>query len=133
MAGKKGKKKSRSAVTGQTPRRGKRRSIRYEAEEQWPQDKPPQRADDAPPGILLRKLTVEEALFRLRTQLLAYADKGQREVLVVHGKGLNSLQGRSVLGPEVRDWCDKNPSLVLSWRQAPAKWGGEGAIVVVLN
>jgi hypothetical protein len=133
MASGKGKKKNRSTGPGTGPRRGMRRSIRFEAEEQWPEDRPPKRADDAPPSILLRKLTVAEALERLRSQLQAYAERCQREVLVVPGKGLNSLQGRSVLGPEVRDWCDKNPSLVLSWREAPPKWGGTGAIVVVLN
>jgi len=38
-----------------------------------------------------------------------------------------------VLGPIVRDWCDEHPALVLSWREAPPKWGGAGAIVVTLQ
>ena len=117
---------------GDDPRRGKRRSIRYEAEEQWPEDRKPVR-DDAPPSVHLRKLTVDEALERLETQLRAYAGQGRREVLVIHGKGQGSTGGISVLGPEVRQWCDRHPALVSSWREAPPHWGGSGAIVVDLN
>jgi DNA-nicking Smr family endonuclease len=117
---------------GGSPRRGKRRSIRYEAEEQWPEEKKPVR-DDAPRSIHLRKLTVDEALRRLDTQLRGFAGQGRTEVLVIHGKGQGSISGISVLGPEVRDWCDRHPALVSSWREAPLRWGGSGAIVVVLN
>ena len=130
-----GRKKGKtSSSAGGGPRRGKRRSIRFEAEEQWPEDRPrkPVR-DDAPPAIHLRKLTLEEALMRLETQLRAFEGQGAREILVIHGKGQGSAGGISVLGPEVRDWCDKHPSLVSSWREAPPHWGGSGAIVVVLN
>ena len=130
MGRKKGKTKSQDAGGG--PRRGKRRSIRYEAEEQYPEDRKPVR-DDAPPSIHLRKLSVNEALDRLETQLRGYAGQGRREILVVHGKGQGSVGGISILGPEVRDWCDGNPALVSSWREAPPRWGGSGAIVVVLN
>ncbi len=113
-------------------RRGKRRSIRFEAEEQWPEDRKPVR-DDAPPTVHLRKLNVDEALRRLETQLRAYSAQRTREVLVVHGKGQGSVGGISILGPEVRDWCDRHPALVSSWREAPTRWGGSGAIVVVLE
>jgi DNA-nicking Smr family endonuclease len=78
-------------------------------------------------------LTVEEALARLETQLRGYVRQGVKEILVVHGKGQGSIGGVSILGPEVRDWCDRNPALVSSWREAPPHWGGAGAIVVVLN
>ena len=123
---------TRPQGAGDGPRRGKRRSIRYEAEEQWPEDRKPVQ-NDAPPSIHLRKLTVDEALERLETQLRAYAGQGRREVLVIHGKGQGSAGGISVLGPEVRQWCGKHPALVSSWREAPPHWGGHGAIVVVLN
>jgi DNA-nicking Smr family endonuclease len=134
MGRKKGKTKSPNPEAG--PRRGKRRSIRYEAEEQWPEDREEARKsarDDAPPSLHLRKLTVDEALRRLETMLEGYARQNQREVLVIHGKGQGSLGGISVLGPEVREWCDRHPALVSSWKEAPARWGGSGAIVVVLN
>ena len=130
MGRKKGKSKPDGAGGG--PRRGKRRSIRYEAEEMFPEDRKPVR-EDAPPSIHLRKLTVDEALERLETQLRGFAGQGRREVLVVHGKGQGSIGGISVLGPEVRNWCDRNPVLVSSWREAPPRWGGSGAIVVVLK
>jgi DNA-nicking Smr family endonuclease len=133
-----GRKKAKSgpSESGGSPRRGKRRSIRYEAEEQWPEDRPSVRKpvrDDAPPSIHLRKLTLDEALRRLESQLRGYAGKGLREVLVIHGKGQGSIGGVSVLGPEVRTWCDRNPALVSSWREAPTRWGGSGAIVVVIQ
>ncbi len=138
MGRKKGKTNPQNPAAG--PRRGKRRSIRYEAEEQWPEDRESAREaarksarDDAPPSIHLRKLTVDEAFRRLEVQLQGYARQNQREVLVIHGKGQGSLGGISVLGPEVRDWCDRHPALVSSWREAPPRWGGSGAIVVVLN
>ncbi|MEN8007589.1 MAG: Smr/MutS family protein [Candidatus Krumholzibacteriota bacterium] len=134
MGRKKGKSNPRTPTAG--PRRGKRRSIRYEAEEQWPEEREEARKkarEDAPPSVHLRKLTVDEALRRLETQLQGFAGQKQREVLVIHGKGQGSQGGISVLGPEVRDWCDRHPALVSSWREAPARWGGSGAIVVVLN
>ena len=127
------KKKRQPGPDGSQPRRGKRRSIRFEAEEEWPEDRRPARAADAPPEILLRKLTVNEALARLDFQLRAFAAKNQLRVLVVHGKGTGSLGGVSVLSPEVRNWCDAHPSLVVSWSEAPPKWGGAGAIVVNLR
>lgn len=130
MGRKKGKAKPQNSGGG--PRRGKRRSIRYEAEEQYPENRKPVR-EDSPPTIHLRKLTVDEALGRLEAQLRGYAGQGRREILVVHGKGQGSAGGISILGPEVRSWCDRNPALVSSWREAPPRWGGSGAIVVVLN
>jgi DNA-nicking Smr family endonuclease len=130
MGRKKGKSKTQGDGAG--PRRGKRRSIRYEAEEFFPEDRKPVR-DDAPPAIHLRKLKLAEALDRLEAQLRAFSGQGRREVLVIHGKGQGSAGGISVLGPEVRNWCDRNPALVSSWREAPRHWGGTGAIVVVLQ
>ncbi len=130
-----GRKKSRRSGTGsgQAPRRGKRRSIRYDAEQEWPEDRPGGRAPDAPPEILLRMLPLDEALRRMVQQLRGYAARGVREVLVVHGKGTRSAGGIPVLGPAVRDWCGSHPDLVASWREAPGKWGGAGAIVVTLK
>ncbi|MGD9545953.1 MAG: Smr/MutS family protein [Candidatus Krumholzibacteriia bacterium] len=115
------------------PSKGMRRSIRFDAEQEWPEGRPPGRAPDAPPAILLRLLPLEEALHRLATQLRAYAGQGCGEVLVVHGKGSNSRGGVSVLGPAVREWCSRNVDVVASWREAPGKWGGAGAIVVTLR
>jgi len=112
--------------------RKRRRSIRYEAFEVEREDRP-LKAPDAPPEVLVRKLRFEDALMRLDQQLRLYQRRGQREVLVVHGKGHSSPGGRGVLGPAVREWCDAHPAVVASWREAPQRWGGEGAIVVTLK
>ena len=136
MGRKKGAKKDRPAREGQTPRRGMRRSIRHEAVEEWPEDRlaarQAAREEGMPPEIMVRKLQAAEALERLEFQIRSYARQGQTEVLVVHGKGQNSPGGMSVLGPLVRKWCDDSPHLIESWKEAPRKWGGTGAIVVQL-
>lgn len=124
---------ARETSGGDRPRRGKRRSIRYDAVQDEPADGTRARDVDAPPAIMLRKLPLEEALLRLAAQVKAFAAAGRAEVLVVHGKGANSPGGVSVLGPAVREWCGRNPALVASWSEAPARWGGAGAIVVVLR
>jgi DNA-nicking Smr family endonuclease len=112
--------------------RKKRRSIRYDAEEIFPEDRPA-RDEDAPPAIHLRKLRVDEALDRLERQLRVHRKQGYREVVVVHGRGHGSAGGIPVLGPVVREWCGQHRELVGSWREAPRRWGGPGAIVVVLR
>lgn len=127
------KKKRQPSGDGNQPRRGMRRSIRFEAEEEWPEERRRSRGEDAPPEIMLRKLKLMTALERLDFQLRAYAAKNQQKVLVVHGKGSSSPGGVSILGPEVRNWCDAHPALVVSWTEAPPKWGGAGAIVVTLR
>ena len=127
------KKKRQPSADAGPPRRGKRRSIRYEAAEDWPDQRQREPDPDEPPKILLRKITIDEALRRLDFQLRAYVAKGQTSVLVVHGRGNASPGGVSVLGPEVRNWCDAHPALVVSWREAPQNWGGAGAIVVTLR
>ena len=133
MGGSKGGRKDRPAREGQTVRRGMRRSIRHEAVEEWPEDRLLPRDEGKPPEIVVRKLTATEALDRLEFQVNSYARQGKTEVLVVHGKGQNSPGGVSVLGPLVRNWCDESPHLIESWREAPLRWGGAGAILVVLK
>ena len=130
-----GRKKTRQPTSGPggSPRRGMRRSIRFEAYEEDPAEREKGPHPQQPPSVHLRLLKAEEALDRLQFQLQAFAAKGTPEVLVVHGKGSNSPGGVSVLGPLVRSWCDDHPGLVRSWREAPRAWGGAGAIVVTLN
>ncbi len=133
IMGRKGGKKSKKPKGPGSPGRGKRRTIRHEAYEEYADQKQPSRHPPEPPKIHLRLISVEEAIGRLAAQLPGYSRQGIKEVLVVHGKGHNSIRGISVLGPLVRQWCDDNPALVKSWREAPAYWGGSGAIVVVLH
>jgi len=129
----KGGKKPKSPKRVNSPRRGKHRSIRHEAFEESPEQRNQSRHPEEPPKIHLRLISADEALGRLASQLPGYSRQGIKEVLVVHGKGQKSIRGVSVLGPLVRQWCDDNPSLVKSWREAPSYWGGSGAIVVNLN
>lgn len=129
----KGGKKPKSPKKASSARRGKHRSIRHEAFEERPENRRPQRHPEEPPKIHLRMISADDALGRLSAQLPAYSRQGIKEILVVHGKGQNSIRGISVLGPLVRQWCDDNPALVKSWREAPSYWGGSGAIVVILN
>lgn len=137
MGRKKGTKKNRPARDSDAPRRGLRRSIRHEAVEEWPEDRLAARAaerlEGMPPEIMVRKLSAAEALERLEFQIRSYVRQGQSEVLVIHGRGQNSPGGVSVLGPLVRQWCDDASHLVESWREAPDKWGGSGAIIAVLK
>ena len=72
-------------------------------------------------------------MHRLSHQVTAYARQGRREVLVVHGRGRGSPDGRGVLGEAVRAWCRDRPDLVREWRVAPPSWGGDGAVVLTLN
>ena len=137
MGSKKGAKKEKLVRDGQSPRRGMRRSIRHEAVEEWPEDRmaklEAERQLGKPPEIMVRKLQATEALERLDFQIRAFVHQGQTEILVVHGKGQNSPGGVSILGPLVRQWCDDSSHLVVSWKEAPTKWGGSGAILVQLK
>ena len=74
------KKKRQPSGDGSQPRRGMRRSIRFEAEEEWPEERRRSRGEDAPPEIMLRKLKLLTALERLDFQLRAYAAKNQQKV-----------------------------------------------------
>lgn len=137
MGRKKGGRNQSTPDGAPAPRRGKRRSIRYEAVEEWPEERlarlEAERREGRPPEIVLRKLPVAEALDRLAIQLQAYAHQGVREVLVVHGKGTNSPGGVPIIAPLARKWCDEHPQVVESWSEAPQRWGGGGAIVVRLT
>jgi DNA-nicking Smr family endonuclease len=124
-----GRKKGRD----QSGRRGLRRSIRYAAQEDPAADEPDAYKLGAPPSIMLRKLRLEEALERLAVQVAAHAHRGTGEVLVVHGRGAGSPGGVPIIGPAVRQWCDDHPGLVVGWREAPARWGGSGAMVLSLR
>jgi DNA-nicking Smr family endonuclease len=55
-----------------------------------------------------------------------------RCVLVIHGKGLNSRGGEAVLRKLARHWLTQHPH-VLGYCDAPAKYGGRGAALVLLK
>lgn len=55
-----------------------------------------------------------------------------RCVLVIHGKGLNSPGGAAVLRKLARHWLSQHPQ-VLAYCDAPAQYGGSGAVLVLLK
>ena len=68
----------------------------------------------------------------LQEFLHAAAQRNLRCVLVIHGKGLNSRGGEAVLRKLARHWLAQHPH-VLGYCDAPAKYGGSGAVLVLLK
>jgi len=60
------------------------------------------------------------------------AQRNLRCVLVIHGKGLNSRGGEAVLRRLARHWLTQHPH-VLGFSDAPPKFGGGGAVMVLLK
>jgi DNA-nicking Smr family endonuclease len=60
------------------------------------------------------------------------AQRNLRCVLVIHGKGLNSRGGEAVLRKLARHWLAQHAH-VLGYCDAPAKYGGSGAVMVLLK
>jgi DNA-nicking Smr family endonuclease len=60
------------------------------------------------------------------------AQRNLRCVLVIHGKGLNSRGGEAVLRRLARHWLAQHPH-VLGYCDAPPKYGGSGAALVLLK
>ena len=119
-------KNRRPGKTGRT--RGMGRSIRHESDEAqrgYP-------SGDPPTSVHLRRLRAETALDKLEREVALARARGERELLIVHGKGMGSETG-PVLGDLTRRWIREHPEAVASWRPAPRDWGGEGALVIVLK
>ena len=75
----------------------------------------------------------DEALVKLRQFLAAAHGRGQKAVLVITGKGINSAEG-PVLQGAVADWLRENgKGLVAEFAPAPRDKGGSGAFVVFLK
>lgn len=88
--------------------------------------KEPFRAKNAPAAeIHLRRLTVDEALFRLDRYLNDAFLAGLPTVRVIHGKGTGTLR------QAVREELKTHP-LVKSFRRAEVEEGGNGATIVEL-
>lgn len=97
--------------------------------------KPPEahRPPAEPPRLMLRKMRLEPALQRLEAFLRAERHRGTPKVVVVVGKGLRSGSEGPVIGPAVRQWCDRHPALVRDVHAAPPSQGGDGALVLHLT
>ena len=73
-----------------------------------------------------------EALKELDFFLKKSKRRGLKKVLIVHGKGIHSPGGESVLRPLVKDYLEKS-SLVRAFGRAPGQSGGSGATWIVLR
>jgi DNA-nicking Smr family endonuclease len=75
----------------------------------------------------------EEALARLEQFIAGAYRRGQKAVLVITGKGINSAEG-PVLQGAVADWLKaKGKGIVAEYTPAPRDKGGSGAFVVFLK
>ena len=79
--------------------------------------------------------TVDEARVRLEVFLRTMRTRGERCVLVIHGKGRNSAGGVAVLRGEVSAWLSQGASSahVAAFTTARREDGGEGAMYVLLR
>jgi DNA-nicking Smr family endonuclease len=74
----------------------------------------------------------DEAVLLLRNFLTRSRNDGARKVMVIHGKGLHSDDGKGVLKQAVRQVIGKNPN-VAAWGEAGRTEGGSGATWVWLT
>lgn len=83
----------------------------------------------------LHGLTAEAARDELLAFFRAAYYKGQRTVLLVPGRGLNSPNGVGVLRSRVQDWLTQDPlkRIVLAFCTARPQDGGAGAVYVLLR
>lgn len=74
-----------------------------------------------------------DAARRLLQEFLHHANEQKlRCVLVIHGKGLNSLSGEAILKIRTRHWLMQHPC-VLAYCDATPQTGGSGAVLVLLR
>jgi DNA-nicking Smr family endonuclease len=85
--------------------------------------------------IDLHGLTKQEASIRLREFLVRTRALGNRCVLVVHGRGLNSENNVSVIKESLPGWLKTSPlkHMVLAFCTARPYDGGTGAVYVLLR
>jgi DNA-nicking Smr family endonuclease len=85
--------------------------------------------------IDLHGLRREAAALRLADRVESARARNLRCVVVVHGRGRGSGTGEAILRDAVPDWLSKNPTAkhVLGFAPAPSRFGGEGAMLVLLR
>jgi DNA-nicking Smr family endonuclease len=83
----------------------------------------------------LHGMAVSEARAQLGLFLRTMRTRGERCVLIIHGKGEHSPQGVGVLRGETAAWLSQGPSSqhVAAFATAAAHDGGEGALYVLLR
>ncbi len=80
----------------------------------------------------LHGLTSREAIEELQKFLESSRRRGLKKVLVVHGRGLHSPEGRSVLRPLVKNYLEESP-LVRDFGKAKGEIGGGGASWILIR
>jgi len=85
--------------------------------------------------IDLHGMTSENAAMEVRISLERCRQRGIMEVLIIHGRGLHSVDNDGpILKKLVRDMLDHEfSSVVRDYRPAPPKDGGAGATIVYLR
>ncbi|HEY6461898.1 MAG TPA: Smr/MutS family protein, partial [Polyangiaceae bacterium] len=83
----------------------------------------------------LHGMRAGEARGQIELFLRTMRARGERCVLVIHGKGAHSLQGMAVLRGEIAAWLSQGPSSehVAGFATASDADGGEGAVYVLLR
>ena len=76
--------------------------------------------------------TIEEAGKSLTLFLEEAQSVGCRCVIVIHGKGTRSAEGRPVLKTQVNHWLRESPA-VLAFSSTQPKHGGTGSVYVLLK
>ena len=79
--------------------------------------------------------TAREARTQLELFLRTMRTRGERCVLVIHGKGAHSPDGTGVLRGEISAWLSQGPASehVAAFATATGGDGGEGAVYVLLR
>jgi DNA-nicking Smr family endonuclease len=80
----------------------------------------------------LHGMNRHEAAAGVADFLLSAAQRGQRCVRIIHGKGRGSKNREPVLKAKLRNWLMPRDE-VLAFCQAPAHEGGGGALLVLLK
>ena len=83
-----------------------------------------------PRRLDLHGYTVQEAYKHTLSEIQASARRGEKQLLIITGKGVG---GKGVLKRELPLWLDGTDLPISSVQQAPAKQGGEGAYIVKLK
>jgi DNA-nicking Smr family endonuclease len=85
--------------------------------------------------IDLHGSTAREARTQLEQFLRSMRTRGERCVLVIHGKGAHSPDGTGVLRGEISAWLSQGPASehVAAFATATGGDGGEGAVYVLLR
>lgn len=78
--------------------------------------------------------TVSESLELLKKFCINSINKQYQLILIIVGKGIHSEGGKAILQEAVMDWIHgKGKKFVSSYRKAPQKLGGGGAILISLK